>query len=73
VNFTKRELDILDLLGDGIGPREIAKQLGLAENYVKQRLSVLYIKTGLYDCSRQRHVLLAIWANCELFRLGLAA
>jgi DNA-binding NarL/FixJ family response regulator len=70
--LTKRQLQVATLLGEGIGPYEIAKRLGLTESAVKMRLRVIYKKTGIQnDPSKQLHVLLGIYMNCELFQIGL--
>jgi DNA-binding NarL/FixJ family response regulator len=47
--FTKRELDVLRLLGAGATNRQIAGGLNLSEGTVKNYISTILAKTGLRD------------------------
>jgi len=44
VHLTRRERDILELLAKGASNQEIAKQLGIAEKTVRNRLSLIFSK-----------------------------
>jgi len=45
--LTAHELDILDLIGEGLTNREISKRLSLAEKTVKNYVSSLLSKLGM--------------------------
>lgn len=54
--LTRREVDLLIHLLDGMSNREIAEELGIAEQTVKEHLGNVYRKTGArdrYDLLRQ--------------------
>lgn len=44
--MTNRELDVLAALGEGLGNRAIAQQLGISEHTVKFHLASIYGKLG---------------------------
>src|ERR1044071_1255278 len=44
--MTKREREVLDLLGEGLGNRGIAERLGISEHTVKFHLESIYGKLG---------------------------
>jgi DNA-binding CsgD family transcriptional regulator len=44
--MTRRERDVLDLLGVGLGNRAIAERLGISEHTVKFHLASIYGKLG---------------------------
>lgn len=56
--FTAREKEIMALMADGLGNRDIAKKLFLSEGTVKNQVSVIYSKLGTSD--RTQAVLLAM-------------
>ena len=56
--LTAREEDVVRLVADGAGNREIAKQLGIKENTVKKSLMRIYDKLGV--CNRVELVLYAL-------------
>lgn len=57
VHLTTRERQILQLVVDGCSNEEIATRLGVRRQTVKNRLSIIFHKTG--SSSR---VQLAVWA-----------
>lgn len=59
--------------GLGLGPREIARRLGKSEGTVKQQLGRIYRKLGLRGDGKVALVQLAVYWNCEIFQIGLAA
>ncbi|OBZ15776.1 hypothetical protein A7975_30475 [Bacillus sp. FJAT-26390] len=48
-SLTKREKEVLTLLGHGLNNKEIAESLNIAEGIVKNHLSSLMAKLGLRD------------------------
>ena len=57
-SLTERELEVLRLMAEGYGNREIAETLFLAEGTVKNRVSVILVKLGARD--RTKAVLRAL-------------
>ncbi|GAA2178216.1 response regulator transcription factor [Leucobacter tardus] len=57
-SLTDRELEVLRLMAEGYGNREIAEALFLAEGTVKNRVSVILLKLGARD--RTKAVLRAL-------------
>jgi DNA-binding NarL/FixJ family response regulator len=55
-NLTPSEMNVLDLIGDGLSNREIAERLGVAEKTVKNHITSLLAKMGL-----QRRTQVAAW------------
>jgi len=51
-HLTRRELDIVRLIGDGLPNRIIARQLGLAEGTVKVHLHNIFQKLGIPNRTR---------------------
>jgi DNA-binding NarL/FixJ family response regulator len=49
IRFTPREIEILELLSDGVSNKEVAKVLGVSEETVKSQLKHLYEKLGASD------------------------
>ena len=47
VRLARRERQILDLLVEGCTNKEIAARLGVSDQTIKNRLTVLYQKTGV--------------------------
>ena len=47
--LSERELEILDLLAEGLSNREIAKTLSISERTVKAHISSILAKLGLRD------------------------
>ncbi|MEE1753803.1 response regulator transcription factor [Streptomyces sp. SP18CS02] len=47
--LTRRELDILSLVSEGLTNRRIARGLGISEKTVKNHLSAIYAKIGAAD------------------------
>lgn len=45
--LTNREREILELLADGLGNKQIAARLGISRNTVKTHLEVLFEKLGV--------------------------
>ena len=45
--LTNREREILELLADGLGNKQIAARLGISRNTVKTHLEVLFDKLGV--------------------------
>ena len=45
--LTNREREILDLLADGLGNKQIAARLGISANTVKTHLEVIFEKLGV--------------------------
>ena len=45
--LTPREREVLDLLADGVGNREIAQTLGISEHTVKFHVSSIYTKLNV--------------------------
>ncbi|UYN90635.1 MAG: response regulator transcription factor [Anaerolineales bacterium] len=45
--LTERELDVLQLLAEGLANKQIALQLGISEHTVKFHSSVIYAKLGV--------------------------
>ena len=48
-NLTKRELDVLELLADGMNNKEIGEKLFLSEGTVRNHVSQILLKTGTRD------------------------
>lgn len=47
VNLTPREIDILELVTEGLSNRDVAKRLSLAEKTVKAHLAAIFRKLGV--------------------------
>jgi DNA-binding NarL/FixJ family response regulator len=45
--MTEREVEVLELLADGLGNRDLAKALFVSEATVKSHLSHIYTKLGV--------------------------
>lgn len=58
--LTRRELDVLDSVCDGLRNREIASALGISEKTVKTHLASLFLKAGVSS-----RLALARWARQE--------
>ena len=58
VHFSKRELDILNLLGQGKSNREIAVALNLTEGTIKNHLTNIFCQLGVRDRTQA-----ALWAH----------
>lgn len=48
-NLTKRELEVLELLADGMNNKEIGEKLFLSEGTVRNHVSQILLKTGTRD------------------------
>lgn len=57
-NLTRREREVLRILGEGLPNRGIARRLGIAEKTVKNHLASIFVKLGAQG--RTQAVLLAI-------------
>lgn len=57
IHFTKRELDIIRKIADGLSNKEIGNILFVSKHTVKANLETIYQKT---NCNNR--VQLAIWA-----------
>ena len=55
--FTDKELKVVELRTNGIGPKAIARMLGISRGAVAHRLSSVYKKAGFNDVA-----LLTRWA-----------
>ena len=62
--LTPREEQMVNLIAEGIGNREVAQQLGIKENTVKKSLLRTYDKLGVSD--RLELVLYIIHTHLEL-------
>jgi DNA-binding NarL/FixJ family response regulator len=49
IHLTRREDEILDLLGKGLGNRELGQVLGISEDTIKTHLKSLFRKLDVYD------------------------
>ncbi len=47
--LTPREIEILKVLATGMANKQIARQLGISDKTVRNHLSNLYNKLGIYD------------------------
>lgn len=47
MSFTRRELQILELLAQGKSNKQIAAELGIGEQTVKNHLYSIYLKLGV--------------------------
>lgn len=47
MSFTRRELQILELLAQGKPNKQIASELGIAEQTVKNQLRMIFLKLGV--------------------------
>lgn len=60
ITFTKREQDVLEILGSGLPNRAIARRLGISERTVKAHLTSIFHRLGVADRTQaalwvQRH------------------
>ena len=62
--LTRREIDILKLLVQGLENKEIADRLGAAEQTIKNGVSVIYTKLGVDNGKKVRRFAL----SCGLVR-----
>jgi DNA-binding NarL/FixJ family response regulator len=62
-SFTRREFEIVRLIGDGMKNDEIAERLGVSEKTIRNHLTIIFEKAGIHD-----RLHLAIYA----YRHGLA-
>ena len=46
LNFSKREMEVLDLIKDGLSSREIAQQLNMSEDTIESYRRNMIKKTG---------------------------
>jgi DNA-binding NarL/FixJ family response regulator len=71
VHVTPREVEILDLLVQGLGNDEIGVSMGIGTGTVKHYISGLAAKLHVDNSDRiNRRILLARYWSCELFRIG---
>jgi DNA-binding NarL/FixJ family response regulator len=61
--LTRREGEVLDLVGQGFANKQIARRLGIGERTVKAHLTSIYQRLGVGD-----RVQAALWA--QEHRLG---
>lgn len=52
---TRRELEILDLVAEGLNGREITKKLWISDNTLKSHLRSLFKKTGAHNQANLIH------------------
>ena len=63
--LTPRETEVAELLIRGKSWVEIAKELGMATRTIKSHAKVIYLKAGLLDARRFRHIRLAVALTYE--------
>ncbi len=49
--LTKRDMFFVDLLAQGFSNKEIAARAGVSPGYIRQRVSLAYLKLGLARCN----------------------
>ena len=50
--LTRREIEILELLAEGLANKQIAYRLKISERTVRNDVSNMYVKLNTYDPSR---------------------
>lgn len=48
VELNKMELQVIRMIADGKGAKEIALEMGLSKSWIKQVTQILYLKCGIY-------------------------
>ena len=61
--LTRRELEVLGLVGQGLANKQIARRLGIGERTVKAHLTSIFQRLGVSD-----RVQAALWAREHLPR-----
>jgi DNA-binding NarL/FixJ family response regulator len=51
--LTQRDREILDLLIEGLGNREIGERLGIGERTVKAHVRVICLRAGMKPCANR--------------------
>ena len=70
VHVTRREADVLNLLSQGLGDKEIGVALGIATRTVKSHIAKAASKLGVRNQKTGHRILLAKFWECPIFRLG---
>jgi DNA-binding NarL/FixJ family response regulator len=69
-----RQRSVAQLVACGFHIPDIARELNVSQQIVKENLCSLYRKFGIPNDGRVCQIVrLAVWMNCELFRIGMKA
>jgi DNA-binding NarL/FixJ family response regulator len=70
VHVTQREVDVLDLLTQGFGDKEIGLALGIETRTVKSHVAKVASRLGVRGDKTGHRILLAKWWQCPIFQIG---